>query len=118
MAMAFTPHTEPVFVLGALVYNGLAGVTYAAFNALGFQLVGQDSRVASTQLGLFSASTSFAIVYITWADGLGYKHFGVRGLMLTDGLASMISAALLLVLLGNRLRKTHVDGAELPAVAG
>ncbi len=50
IAMALTPHAPIVFILGALIYNGLAGVVYAAFNALGFQLVGQDSPVASTQL--------------------------------------------------------------------
>ncbi len=115
--MALTPHTPIAFILGALIYNGLAGVVYAAFNALGFQLVGQDSPVASTQLGLFTASTNFAIVYMTWGDGLGFKHFGVRGLLLVDGLASMISASLLLILLGKRLKKPQVGAAEVPAMA-
>jgi MFS family permease len=117
VVMALTPHSTIAFILGALTYNGLAGVVYAAFNALGFQLVGQDSPVASTQLGLFSASTNFAIVYMTWADGLGFKHFGVRGLLLTDGLASMISATLLLILLGHRLRKKEAPEVEVPAMA-
>jgi MFS family permease len=117
LAMALSPHTPLVFILGALTYNGLAGVSYAAFNALGYQLVGQDSPVASTQLGLFGAATNFAIVYMTWADGIGFKHFGVRGLLLTDSLASMISATLLLVLLGSRLRKPHVDQTPIAAIA-
>ncbi len=117
LTMAVSAHTPLTFILGVLVYNGLAGVSYAAFNALGFQLVGQDSPVASTQLGLFAAATNFAIVYMTWADGLGFKHFGVRGLLLTDGLASMISAILLLTLLGGRLRKKQFDEATLPVGA-
>ena len=113
LLLAFTPHTPTAFLLGALIYNGITGVAYAAFNALGYQLVGQKSAVASTQLGLFSAATNAAIVYMTWADGQGYKHFGLRGLLLTDGLASVISGTALLVLLGNRLRKR--DGAGMPA---
>lgn len=117
LAMAVTPHTPLAFILGVLAYNGLAGVSYAAFNALGYQLVGQDSPVASTQLGLFTAATNFAIVYMTWADGLGFKHFGTRGLLLTDGLASMISAIVLLTLLGSRLRKKRFDEEALPVVA-
>ncbi len=118
IVMAFTPHVPPVYIAGVLIYNGLAGVSYAAFNALGYQLVGQNSPVASTQLGLFSASTNFAIVYMTSADGLGYKHFGTRGLLLTDGLASMISATILLLLLGSRLKRKPVEPpAELPAAA-
>ncbi len=116
VVMALTPHTPLVFILGALIYNGIAGVAYAAFNALGFQLVGQESPVASTQLGLFAAATNFAIVYMTWADGLGFKHFGTRGLLLTDGLASMISAVVLLTLLGGRLKRKKFEEVELPAV--
>jgi hypothetical protein len=54
---------------------------------------------------------------MTWADGQGFKYFGVRGLLLVDGLASMISAALLLYLLGSRLKKKPLDTAELPAVS-
>lgn len=117
IAMALTPHTPLAFILGALIYNGIAGVAYAAFNALGFQLVGQESPVASTQLGLFAAATNFAIVYMTWADGLGYKHFGVRGLLLTDGLASMVSASLLLILLGSRLKRKHYEESTVQAAA-
>jgi len=117
LTMAVSPHTPLTFILGVLAYNGLAGVSYAAFNALGFQLVGQDSPVASTQLGLFAAATNFAIVYMTWADGLGFKHFGTRGLLLTDGLASMISAILLLTLLGGRLRKKQFDKEPQPVAA-
>ncbi len=117
LAMAVSPHTPLVFVLGALTYNGLAGVTYAAFNALGYQLVGQDSPVASTQLGLFAAATNFAIDYMTWADGQGFKHFGVHGLLLTDSLASMASAVALMLLLGSRLRRKHFDVTPVPALA-
>jgi MFS family permease len=117
IALAFTPHTATTFIVGVLVYNGIAGVVYAAFNALGYQLVGQKSSVASAQLGLFSATTNAAIVYMTWFDGLGYKHFGVRGLLLTDGLAGSISAILLLSLLGKLLKKKQPDAVELPALA-
>ncbi len=118
LAMALSAHTPMAFILGALIYNGLAGVTYAAFNALGFQLVGQKNAVASTQLGLFSASTNLAIVYMTWADGHASKHFGVTGLLLTDSIASMVSAILLLVLLRKLLTRPRGDELEVQAVAG
>ena len=117
LALALSPHTPLDFILGALIYNGIAGIAYAAFNALGYQLVGQNSPVASTQLGLFAAATNLAIVYMTWADGQGFKYFGVRGLLLTDSLASMISAILLLSLLGSRLKRKQLDEMALPALA-
>lgn len=116
LAMALSPHTPLAFILGVLAYNGVAGVAYAAFNAFGYQLVGHKSAVASTQLGLFAASTNFAITYMTWTDGQASKHFGVTGLLLTDSLASMISAVLLLILLRKLLTKPRGDEAETQTV--
>lgn len=105
VVMAFLPHAPAVFIGGVLLYNGLAGVVYANFNALGYQIVGRHSVVASAQLGLFSAATNGAIVYMTWADGRGFRHFGARGLLLTDGVASLVAGALIIVFLGGRLRR-------------
>jgi len=41
----------------------------------------------------------------------------MRGLLLNDGLASMISATLLLFLLESLLKKKKLKDAELPALA-
>lgn len=110
--MAVTPHTPAAFVAGVLIYNALAGVSYAAFTALGLQLVGRHSTVASTQLGLFAAATNGAIVYMTWLDGRGYRHFGVRGLLLTDGLVALAAAIPLLFFVRHELRRSSSGARE------
>lgn len=109
--LALTGHSVAMFIVGALIYNALTGVIYAAFNALGFQLVGRTSAVASTQLALFTAALNAAVVYMTWADGRGYAHFGVRGLFLVDGLASAVALLPLLLLVRRGLPGPRtVDG--------
>jgi PAT family beta-lactamase induction signal transducer AmpG len=105
LTIAWTLHTQMAFTAGALVYNGLAGVSYAAFTALSLELVGIRNATAATQMGLFAAATNGAIVYMTWADGQGYRLFGVRGLFLVDGLASIGAALPLLLFLRWRSRK-------------
>jgi MFS transporter, PAT family, beta-lactamase induction signal transducer AmpG len=105
LTLALTGHTAAAFIAGALIYNALTGVVYASFNALAFQLTGQKSAVASTQIALFTAAINAAVVYMTWADGQGYKHFGVRGLFLVDGLASAVALVPLLVLVKRGLPK-------------
>jgi len=40
---------------------------------------------------------------MTWADGQGYRHFGVRGLFLVDGLASAVALVPLAMLVRKRL---------------
>ncbi len=104
LTLALTGHTLAAFVAGALIYNALTGVVYASFNALGFQLVGRESAVASTQLALFTAAINAAVVYMTWADGQGYKYFGVRGLFLMDAVASAVALIPLLLLVRRGLR--------------
>lgn len=107
LTLALTGHTIAAFIAGALIYNALTGVVYASFNALGLQLVGNKSAVASTQLALFTAAINAAVVYMTWADGQGYKHFAVRGLFLVDGLASAVALVPLLLLVRSQLRSEH-----------
>ena len=55
IALAFAPHTATSFIFGVLIYNGIAGVAYAAFNALGYQLVGtNEPRCQHSTGALFS----------------------------------------------------------------
>ncbi len=46
--MAANPHTQATFTAGVLAYNCLAGVCYAAFSALGLQLVGVRNPTAAS----------------------------------------------------------------------
>lgn len=116
LALGLTVHVQATFVTGVLVYNAVAGVCYAAFTALCLQLVGVRNATAATQLGLFAAATNGAIVYMTWADGQGYRLGGVRGLFLVDGLASIGAAIPLLLFLRWRAAKSCAADA-VPAGA-
>lgn len=104
LALAFLSHTAPVFIAGVLIYNGGAGPCYAAFSALGLQLVGRHNPTAATQLALFAAAAKAVVVYMTWADGQGDRIFGIRGLFLVDGLAALGAAIPLLIFLRRRVR--------------
>lgn len=107
--MAFLPHNRSTFVVGVLLYNGFAGATYASYSALCLELVGHGNPVASTQMGLFGAATNGAIVYMTRADGQGYRHFGARGLLCVDGIAAISAAIPLLFLVRHQLRAREVQ---------
>ena len=115
LALAYTLHTQTAFTVGVLAYNGMAGISYAAFSALGYQLVGTRNPTAATQLGLFAAATNGAIVYMTWADGQGYRVWGVAGLFSVDGLASLGAAIPLLFFLRWRARRARAAEAAVVA---
>jgi MFS family permease len=105
LALALTSHTQLSFASGVLIYNGIAGICYAAFSALELQLTGSQNPTAATQLGLFGAAANAAVVYMTWVDGQGYRLLSVRGLFLADGIAAIGAAIPLLLLLQWHVRK-------------
>jgi MFS transporter, PAT family, beta-lactamase induction signal transducer AmpG len=109
LVLAASAHTQAAFAAGVLAYNGLAGICYAAFSALALQLVGRGNPTAATQMALFSAASNGAIVYMTWADGQGFRLFGLRGLLLVDGLAAIGAAVPLLLFLRWRMRKDRFE---------
>jgi MFS family permease len=107
LTAAFLPHTPVSFVVSVLLYNGIAGISYAAFTALALELIGVDNPVASTQMGLFTMIGNAAISYMTWLDGLGYKAWGAAGLLTVDGLCSVVAAVPLCFLLRRYLQKSR-----------
>jgi predicted MFS family arabinose efflux permease len=111
LAMAMAPHTPVAFVVGVLAYNGLAGVCYAGCSALALQLVGPSNPTAASQIGLFFAASNLPIVYMTYADGLGFRASGVHGLLLVDGAASLAAATALLMFWLRRTRTSRA-GAD------
>ena len=112
--MACAPRLPLSFTMGVLAYNMAAGVSYAAFSALGFQLVGKHNPVASTVLGLFGATTNGAISYMTWFDGLGYRFFRASGLLGVDAALSVLAAVPLLFLVRAGLRRAATTEEDPP----
>jgi predicted MFS family arabinose efflux permease len=106
---AFSPHTPAAFAASVLLYNGIAGVSYAAFTALALELIGPDNPVASTQMGLFTMIGNAAVSYMTWLDGLGYRAYGVTGLLAVDGCASIAAAVPLCFLLRRHIGRKRAS---------
>jgi predicted MFS family arabinose efflux permease len=112
LLMAWTPHTPATFAVGVLVYNCAAGVCYAGCTALCLQLLGTANPAAATQIALFFAASNVPIVYMTWLDGRGYAMFGVRGLLLVDGLVSIGAAIPLLLYWRRCIRATSIEPSD------
>jgi len=117
LTMAAAPRTPLSYMCGVLAYNGVAGVCYTAYWALGLELVGSDAKSTATQLSLFAASTNAAIAYMTWLDGLGYGARGATGLLATDGVISICAGSILVAGFAlARRRQRHFAAAVHPAV--
>jgi hypothetical protein len=51
-------------------------------------IVGRRKHAAASGYAILNSAGNLPIVYMTWLDGLGYQHWGARGLMATDAAAN------------------------------
>lgn len=97
--MAFAPHTPLVFIFGALSYLLIAGLAYASFSAVVYEIVGTAGSTASTLYSVFPAAGNQAIAYVLFLDGKAHQAAGTKGLFLCDAALNLAGVVLLLVLL-------------------
>jgi hypothetical protein len=79
------------------------------------EVLGSRRRGASTGYALMSSSGNVPNSYMTWLDGMGYRHGGARGLMVTDAVLSVVGLILLAV---SRHVVTLQSAVSSAAVAG
>lgn len=73
-----------VYLAGTAFYLATEGLCAARSVGLVVEIVGPEARDASTLYSLLNAAVSLPIVYVTWLDGIGFRYFGMQGLLLTD----------------------------------
>ena len=95
--MAFGPASPFTYAGGYTGYALASGIAYAAFTAVELEVLGKRRHAAGTAYSLLGASGNLPIVYMTWLDGVGYKHSGARGLMGVDAVANGVGGLLLLI---------------------
>jgi PAT family beta-lactamase induction signal transducer AmpG len=96
--LALAPATAFTYGAGYSAYAFSTGLAFAAFTALVLDVLGAGNRAAATGYALMLSFGNLPVAYMTWVDGVGYKHGGVRGLMSADALANGVGGILLLAL--------------------
>jgi len=94
--MGLARPTAFTFGAGYSGYSIATGFGYAVFTALVLDVLGRRRHAAGTSYSVFVASGNIPISYMTWLDGVGYKHWGTRGLMGVDAIANGGGAVVLL----------------------
>lgn len=78
-----------VYLAGTAFYLATEGLCAARSVALIVEIVGSEARDASTLYSWLNAAVSLPIAYVTWLDGVGFRHFGTHGLLWTDALLNV-----------------------------
>ena len=99
------------YLVGTILYLVTVGLCWARFTALIVEIVGPDTKDASTIYSALSAAGSIPLAYMTWLDGFGYSKLGTHGLLLTDATGNvMVFSVVVTVFIIQGLRFRHVPG--------
>jgi MFS family permease len=91
-------HATPfTYAAGYSAYSIAGGFAYAVYTSLLLDVVGRRRHAAAAAYSVLNAVGNVSISYMTWLDGVGYKHWGARGLMWTDTVANGAFALILLL---------------------
>lgn len=95
--LAYGAKSAVTYGAGYSLYAIGAGLSYAVFTALVLEVLGDRPHAAGTSYSFLVAVGNLPVAYMTWLDGVGYKHWGAKGLMGVDALTNAGGAVLLLV---------------------
>ena len=99
------------YLVGTILYLVTVGLCWARFTALIVEIVGPDTKDASTIYSALSAAGSIPLAYMTWLDGFGYSKLGTHGLLLTDATGNLlVFSVVVTVFIIQGLRFRHVAG--------
>jgi PAT family beta-lactamase induction signal transducer AmpG len=104
-----------IYFAGTTLYLITTGFCIARFTALLLDVVGPGSHDAGTRYSVPAALGNLPLVYMIWLDGVGFRHFGTRGLLWTDAAANLVVFAivvLVFVTYGMGLRRSLPAQAE------
>lgn len=92
VAMAYSPHTEWMYIFWTSLYALTLGFAYAAFSAFVFEAIGKGA--AATKFTVYACLSNIPIYYMTIIDGWAHTHYGPTGMLNTEAVMGVLSIVL------------------------
>ena len=86
-----------IYLAGTAFYLVTEGLCWARSTALMVEIVGVETRDASTLYSVLNAVVTIPLLYMIRLDGFGFSKFGMHGLLWTDAAANLLMFAVVVV---------------------
>ena len=86
-----------VYLAGTAFYLATEGLCWARSMALMVEIVGVETRDASTLFSVLNAIVTIPVLYMIKLDGLGFSRFGTSGLLWMDAAGNLLVFAVVTV---------------------
>ena len=109
-----TANRPSIYFAGTVLYLLTNGLVWARFVALLVEVVGAETRDASTFYSALNAAGMIPLLFMIWLDGFGYHKFGTHGLLWTDAAPNLLVFAIVLtvfVIYGLSLQRSQASRA-------
>jgi PAT family beta-lactamase induction signal transducer AmpG len=97
IGMAYSPHTEWMYIIWTSLYAVTCGLSYAGFSAFVFEAIGKGA--AATKYTVYASLSNAPIYYMTIINGIAYAHFGPKGMLNTEAIFGVLGVVSFLVML-------------------
>jgi MFS family permease len=97
LAMAYTPHTEWMYIIWTSAYAVTNGLCYAAFSAFVFEAISKGA--AATKYTVYGSLSNLPIYYMTIAEGWSHTHYGPTGMLNSEAILAGAGCIFFLLLL-------------------
>lgn len=86
-----------IYLAGTALYLMTEGLCWARSTALIVEIVGVETRDASTLYSVLNAIVTIPLLCMIRLDGFGFSRFGTHGLLWTDAAANLLVFAVVVV---------------------
>jgi len=90
------PLRPVVYMLGAVAYLFTVGACYAFFTVVVLAYLGGSGKSGSARYAIINSMGNVPVLYMTMLDGVGYAHWGPRGMPGIDVVVGAAGGAILL----------------------
>ncbi len=97
VGMAYSPHTELMYITWTSLYAATLGLSYAGFTAFVFEAIGKGA--AATKFTVYASLSNAPIYYMTIINGWAYTNYGPKGMLNMEATFGVLGIVIFMVLL-------------------